>query len=455
MHEASVVFAVMIKLLAALQKELLLLMRDRSALLVLFAMPAVLVLVLTLVQENALKTIGEGHTKILFVDNDRAEIGNKIEQSLSEAQGVTLVKDLNGIVPDENTAIAAVAQGNFQLCLIVPQGLSEKIKAQAQKNAHRALGLDSQGATAESEDSNELKAYFDPTVLGGFRSAVKHMLQLMVLGIEVEQKIAALSDLLPLKLQKQIETSMGPMAAGIEIERDELQLEWDNAPLMILEEQIAGGANFVRPANSTQQNVPAWSLFGVFFIVLPMAGSFIKERLCGVQQRMLSMPVSYLVVLTGKVGAYFLICAAQFGLILCIGKWVLPLLGSNAFQIGDSPAIVGLVALSAVLAATGYGILLGTVINSYEQAAMFGPISIVLAAAIGGIMVPVYAMPEFMQSLSVISPLAWGQNAFQALFVRGGDLGTVLPEVTALLAFGLGCIFVSWGWFKNKIHHSI
>lgn len=444
----------MIQFFATLHKELLLLRRDRSALLVLFVMPAVLVLVLTLVQENALKTIGEGHTQILLVNNDEGEVGRKIEQALSEAQGVSVVRTLNGTAPDEETAVAAVARGRFQLCLIVPRGMTETIETKARASARRALSLPAENESAASTESagQALIAYFDPTVLGGFRSAVKHLMQLMILGIEVEQKIGALTELLPLKMKKQLETQLGAMADQVPIEDDTVQLTWDPSPLMALQEQNASRSDLIMPANSVQQNVPAWSLFGVFFIVLPMAGSFIKERLCGVEQRLLSLPVSYGVVLAGKVCAYILICIAQFGLILCIGKWVLPLLGSSAFEIGNTPAAVALVALSAVLAAAGYGILLGTVINSYEQAAMFGPISIVVAAAIGGIMVPVYAMPSMMQALSIVSPLAWGQNAFQILFVRGGGLKTVLPEVAALLGFGLANMGVAWWWFTRKVY---
>jgi ABC-2 type transport system permease protein len=443
----------MIQFLATLHKELLLLRRDRSALLVLFVMPAVLVLVLTLVQENALKTIGEGHTQILFVNNDDGEVGRKIEQSLSEAQGVSLVRTLDGTVPDKETAVAAVARGRFQLCLIVPRGMTETIKTRARASARRALSLQADEPSASTAPAaGQLLAYFDPTILGGFRSAVKHLMQLMILGIEVEQKIGALTELLPVKMKKHLETQLGPMADQVPVEDDTLQLTWDPLPLMALQEQNASRSDLILPANSVQQNVPAWSLFGVFFIVLPMAGSFIKERLCGVEQRLLSLPVSYWIVLSGKVCAYILICIAQFGLILCIGKWLLPLLGSSAFEIGNTPGAVALVALSAVLAAAGYGILLGTLINSYEQAAMFGPISIVVAAAIGGIMVPVYAMPSMMRTLSVVSPLAWGQNAFQILFVRGGGLKTVLPEVTALLCFGLACMGVAWWWFCRKVY---
>jgi ABC-2 type transport system permease protein len=442
----------MFQFLAALHKELLLLRRDRSALLVLFVMPAVLVLVLTLVQENALKTIGEGHTRILFVNNDTGEVGRKIEQSLEQADGVTLVTRIDGNIPNADAAIAAVAQGAFQLCLIVPAGMTDTIKARAMASARQALALETSEPSVETAHTGELNAYFDPTVLGGFRSAVKHLLQLMLLNIEVEQKITALTELLPVKMQNHLQSTLGPMAESVPIKDDALKMEWDSSPLVVLSDQTATRKKRIQPANAVQQNVPAWSLFGVFFVVLPMAGSFIKERLCGVQQRMLTLPVSYPVVLSGKVGAYILICVAQFGLILCIGKWVLPLLGSDAFEIGNEPGSVALVAMSAVLAATGYGILLGTIINSYEQAAMFGPISIVVAAAIGGIMVPVYVMPEVMQSLSVISPLAWGQNAFQILFVRGGGLKAVLAEVAALWGFALACMGIAWWWFTRKTH---
>ncbi|MDX2451199.1 ABC transporter permease, partial [Desulfosarcina sp.] len=105
---------------------------------------------------------------------------------------------------------------------------------------------------------------------------------------------------------------------------------------------------------------------------------------------------------------------------------------------------------SAILAATGYGVLLGTVVDTYEQASMFGPISIVIAAAIGGIMVPVYAMPAFMQSISVVSPLAWGLNGSLDVFVRGGGLADVLPETAALTAFFGICVFIAWLWQRRR-----
>ena len=50
------------KYLAATKKDLLLLLRDKTGLLLLFLMPSVLVIVITLVQENVLELSGQYQT---------------------------------------------------------------------------------------------------------------------------------------------------------------------------------------------------------------------------------------------------------------------------------------------------------------------------------------------------------------------------------------------------------
>ena len=113
-------------------------------------------------------------------------------------------------------------------------------------------------------------------------------------------------------------------------------------------------------------------------------------------------------------------------------------------EVRSDPRAVALITLSAILAATGYGILLGTLSRTYEQLSMVGPISIVIAAALGGIMVPVYAMPEIMRKISSYSPLAWGHEAYLNVFVRGGHLNSVLWQIAALLGFFVLTLVVSW-----------
>jgi ABC-2 type transport system permease protein len=435
---------------AAVLKELLLLKQDRSGLLVLFVMPAVLVLVITLVQENAMKAMGERQTDVLFLDEDGGLVGRRIEKMLSTADGVHLSITVDGFHPSRSAAVAAVAAGKFQLCVIVPAGMTAAVQNSARLAAEKSLALESVG-DGKLTTVSEIAVYFDPTVMGGFRSAVTHLLKLMILSIEVEEKVSALSGLLPKKLQRELNIALGPMAglSGADLD-PKVKLTWNSDPLLTIHTESAQRNEVVLPPNAVQQNVPAWALFGVFFIVLPMAGSFIRERLQGIRYRMLAMPVSIPTLLAGKLFAYLLVTIIQFGLILCIGRWILPLFGTPAFTLGGSALAAGIVALAVILAATGYGILLGTLSGSYEQAAMFGALSIVIAAAIGGIMVPVFAMPRFMQQLSFLSPLGWGQNAFLEIFVRGGDLKSVLFPVSGLILFSLGCTGSAWALSGRK-----
>jgi len=109
-------------------------------------------------------------------------------------------------------------------------------------------------------------------------------------------------------------------------------------------------------------------------------------------------------------------------------------------ELGSAPLALLVVAISAALAACGYGILVGVLARSYDQASTFGAVSVVIAAAMGGVMVPVYVMPRAMQDLSVVSPLGWGLDAFLEIFVRDGDVASVLPRVAALGVFFLICI---------------
>jgi ABC-2 type transport system permease protein len=48
--------------------------------------------------------------------------------------------------------------------------------------------------------------------------------------------------------------------------------------------------------------------------------------------------------------------------------------------------------------------LLGTVADTQEQSAPFGATSVVVLA-VGGIWVPVFLMPEFMQTIAKFSPM--------------------------------------------------
>jgi len=101
------------------------------------------------------------------------------------------------------------------------------------------------------------------------------------------------------------------------------------------------------------------------------------------------------------------------------------------------------VAFFAGLAAIGLGLLLGTIAKSQEQSAPFGATFVVILAALGGVWVPVFAMPKLMQTLSKLSPMNWGLEAFYDVFLRNANFSQLLPNISLLFLFFMVTLVIS------------
>jgi len=408
----------------------------------LFAMPALLVVVITLVQQNVMATVSDQPATLLVADLDGGDVARAIRAALGNAAGLQAVATLDDAPLNEARIRAAVAAGRYQAGLVIPAGLTAAMQAAARRQAQDALQAgESLSVTA---DPLPLALYFDPLAGGAYRSAVTQSLRLLLAEIEMRERLAALSAALPEALAHSLEAALGPEAAReVRARLEGLHLSLPETHLLAINPTVTGRGGFARLPTAVQQNVPAWALFGMFFTLVPLAGSLVRERDSGIDLRLRILPVSNFTLLAGKMAAYVGICLAQFAVILLVGRFVMPWLGSTALEVGAAYASIVIVALVAALAATGAGMLLGVVARSQAQATMAGALSVVIAAALGGVMVPVFAMPPAMQTLSHISPLAWGLEAFLALFVRGEGLGMVWPQVALLLGFGLAALGMS------------
>jgi ABC-2 type transport system permease protein len=436
----------MLTIWATILKELLELRRDRAGLMVLLVMPMALVLIVSLVQDNVMQATGEAPIRVLFVDRDGSFLGEAIGKQLKNGGGLDLVYRLKGEPVTEEAAKRAVVKGDFQFSVIIPAGTGAAFKETIRGRAKAAIVMKGKAAPQATPSHGVRQAgvivYFDPAVQGAFRTAVVNALQRVILGIEFQEQAAVLAETFPTELKKAMSGMLNPfMGAAL---APEVSFKLDTAPVLKLTEEVAFNSRLLKRPTAAQQNVPAWALFGMFFIVVPLSGSLIRERQTGTLRRLMTMPVSPLTLLAGKLCAYVLVCLVQFVLMLCAGCFVLPLLGTSGLVLDHQLLTIASIALAAALAATGYGIMVGTLSKSYEQASMFGAVSVVIAAALGGIMIPVYVMPRYMQDISCVSPLAWGLNAFQDVFVRGGNLSTVSREISLLLLFFVVTITVSW-----------
>ena len=314
---------------ATIIKELLELRRDRAGLMVLLVMPMALVLIVSLVQDNVMQATGEAPIRVLFVDKDHSFLGQAIEKQLRGAGGLELINKLKGRELTEEVAKMAVVKGDFQFCVIIPPGTGTALRNQIRQKAAASFASTAAKASKplETNSLNGLTVFFDPAVQGAFRTAVVNSLEKVILGIEMQEKAAILAKTFPQELKKIMAVIMVPYL-GIQgpAFTPDINFKMDTDPVLKLSEEVAFSSRLLKRPTAAQQNVPAWALFGMFFIVVPLSGALIKERQSGIFLRLMTMPVSPIGLLAGKVCSYVLVCLAQFALMLAVGCFVLPML---------------------------------------------------------------------------------------------------------------------------------
>lgn len=222
---------------------------------------------------------------------------------------------------------------------------------------------------------------------------------------------------------------------------------------IIEQEQLASGDLSGR-ANATQLSVPAWLIFGMFFVMLPMAGGFQREQQSGTLLRLRCLGLNLGTLVLSKLLPYFAINLLQFALLLSIGAYGLPLLGLPALSLPGSAMAYPLLAISVALATCSLGLLLAALARSSEQALLLGGGINILLAAIGGIMVPKSVMPAAMAQLAEISPMSWALDAFLTLLVGHGSLADIAPYCARLLLFAAVCGMAGLLLFTRRVQRT-
>ena len=153
--------------------------------------------------------------------------------------------------------------------------------------------------------------------------------------------------------------------------------------------------------------------------------------------RLRSMNVSRLFLIVGKMVPYLFVNAIQVVIMIAIGRYIVPLFGGTALLPGSSFGGLVLISASVSFGAIALALFIATVARTTEQATTIGGVLNIIFGALGGVMVPTFVMPLFMQKLANLSPMSWGMEGFLDIFLREGGTVDVLPESLALFLFGV------------------
>ncbi len=366
-------------LAALIRKELLALIRDAHGLAALFLMPVMFIVIMSL----ALKDVYSPPTKTLPYGVDPQDRGAPAAALLEQWQ--RLHGAPRDLAPDWQTLLRT---GQLKYVLVLQAGLSDELNLPALPTQPRIQLLTDPG--------------IDANLFNSLRAELS--------GVAGE-----------LKARAALAAAEAPAPP--------------EASMLTLVNAERFATRGPRPS-AVQQNVPAWLVFGMFFVIAALANLFVHERGTGALARLQSLGVPRLTLLASKALPYLGVNAVQAALMLGVGVWLMPLLGGEALSLAGIDWLALLVSVAAIsLAAVGMALALACAIRTHAQATAVGPIVNVLMAAIGGIMVPKFVMPAFMQRIAEWSPMNWGLEALLSVLLRGGDAAAALPHVLRLGVF--------------------
>ena len=398
------------KLLYIASNELLLLFKDKMAVVWMLILP----LGLTAIMGLAFGGLGGGSEPVVIdlpvVDQDGGEMAAAVLDILAQMESLHLETEY-----DEETARQLVSDGERAGALVIPAGFTADVTS----GNPTALDL----LVAPGGQTAPLLEGMVRGVTSGF-SNVQTAVEVTISEV---QRATGSYDL----------DYEGITARVVATTQERLE----NPPVGTRVTTVGSGEE---EFNIFDQVVPGYAVMFAMFGVLSGAGAILEEKERGTFKRLLFAPVPKYALLGGKLLAQFIVGVAQIVLMFAFGALV--------FHVSLGGSILGLVlvTLATCWATTSLGLLLVAVIKSRKQVHPITTLIVLGSSAVGGSWFPLFLMPEWVQQAARITINAWAMEGYNRLMLFGGGLNDVWPDIGVLLLYGAVCFAVGLRLFRFK-----
>ena len=423
----------MFKLWSTILKDILILTRDKLGLIFMFVMPIVLAIVITAVQNSTFEMLNTNTVPMLLCNRDTGDAGKQLETAITKV-GMFDLKQVTPNVTDKEISNRMHAK-DAVIAIIIPADFTFKIKQKANETAAKALhnfGLQTDSLKTDNSIVQPITLLYHPVLQESFRHSIQGALRS---ALQMVQSKEVLKSMYFSINEKQLPDSLENELLSNQITINEIPVSRD------------GSRNI---PNASQHNVPAWTVFAMFFIVISLGSSVVREKLNGSFVRLKTLPTNYLVALISKQLTYLFVTVVQAAVVFSIGIWLFPSMGLPKLNLPADITGVVIVTLICGWCAVSYAIMIGVFAKTQEQANGIGAVSIVLMAAVGGLLVPSFAMPESFRFVMKLSPLHWCLEAYYGLFLEGGKLKDVVLNILPLLGITFVIQLITLYGLKRK-----
>ncbi|MFN2227685.1 MAG: ABC transporter permease [Anaerolineae bacterium] len=410
------------KVLNIAWKDLVVLYRDPGALALMLVTPFALTLAIAFAFGGLTggSSTGLQQIPVVVVNHDPGQMGQALVDVLqSEDLGELLAPTM---MDDDDAARAVVDDDRAAAAVLIPEDLSESIMP-------TALLEGALSARADPEQS-VIHVYSNPTApisAGVVRSIVDQFLGQVAAGAAGGE--LAVTQMVMNGLISPAQIAFVAQEVGEQAGRQAGETNLIAVESRTQGEEGGGGFDWMG------YMAPSMAILFLMFTVTAGGRSILAERDEGTLPRMLVSPSSAAQVIGGKVSGIYLTGLSQ----------VLILVAASGLIFGvhwGDPVAVVLVTLALVAAATGWGMLIAAFARTPGQANAAGTgLALVFAVASGNFF-PRETLPQWLRTVSYVTPNAWGLEAFGHLSTVG-TLADVLLPIAALLVMAIALFAVA------------
>jgi ABC-2 type transport system permease protein len=179
--------------------------------------------------------------------------------------------------------------------------------------------------------------------------------------------------------------------------------------------------------------------------LLLTALSVAREREQGTFDQLLVTPFRPAEIMAGKALPSMFVGIVQATLVLLVAQlW---------FRIPFAGSFLTLYAgLSVfVLASTGIGLLVSSVVATMQQAMLFSFMIMMPFALLSGLTTPISSMPELLQYLTLINPLRYAIDMSHRVYLEGVGLTLLFPELWPLAIMAIVTLSAASWMFRHRL----
>jgi len=412
------------KLLLIGFKDLKLMFRDRAALTFMLLAPFLLTIGMGFVTGRfSGRSSGLSDIPVIIVNQDQQELGNALEDWFNSQDLADLMEPAAS--RDPGAARQLIDEDQASAAVIIPAGFTESV-------------IPAAGTLADPNSPQpapvQIEVYTNPSRPTG-AGVVKAIVDEFISRLE-QGRTSGMTSTVMLLRSGIINPQDVESAARASFEN----MDGSESSAITLRKNTEG-AQAVE-FDLLAYFAPGMALMFLMYTVSYGGRSILAERFQGTLPRLLTSPTSTTQFLGGKVLGVFFMGLAQVG-ILILASFLF-------FQVrwGD-PLGVAVLILAAVFGATGWGMIITAFARTPAQVGSVGSAVMLIFGILGGSFINLEQMPPFVQTLSKITPNAWGLDGFTTLAL-GGTLRNLSAPLTALFVMGAVLFTISVFLFNRN-----